>query len=47
MGTGKEHAVEAQLGTRNAWWMTALYWFCWIALVALATYGAFRAFGWT
>lgn len=37
-GMYDKHHLEARAGAARIWWVEALYWSCWIALVALAAY---------
>lgn len=37
-GMSDKHRLESGVGTGRLWWAEALYWGCWIALLALALY---------
>lgn len=40
-GMRDRHGLEA--GAQQAWWSSALYWMCWLALAGLALYIVARA----
>ena len=37
-GMYDKHRLESGVGTGRLWWAEALYWGCWIGLLALAVY---------
>jgi len=40
----RKHGLEQQSQSVRVWWAEALYWFCWLALVALLLFIVFRQF---
>ena len=37
-GMYDKHRLETSAGAKEPWWAMALYWLCWLALVALFLY---------
>jgi len=44
IGMSRKHGLEQQSQSVRVWWAEALYWFCWLALVALLLFIVFRQF---
>ena len=42
-GMTDKHRIEAHGSAAPVWWSTALYWVCWIGLVAIAGYAVLRS----
>jgi hypothetical protein len=38
VGMAQKHALEQEGRSARIWWVEGLYWFCWLALAALASY---------
>jgi len=44
VGMSQKHGLERQGEVIRVWWVEALYWFCWLALVALLVWIIIRQF---
>ena len=44
VGMSQKHGLEQQDEVVRVWWADALYWFCWLALVALLSWIVIRQF---
>lgn len=44
VGMSQKHALEQQVEVVRVWWAEGLYWFCWLALVALLGWIVIRQF---
>jgi hypothetical protein len=42
-GMTDKHAIETRGGAVPPRWATLLYWFCWVALLAMAAYAVLRS----
>ncbi len=38
LGMWEDHRVEALPGGRRPWWVSGLYWLCWLLMAAGAVY---------
>ena len=41
-GMADRHRMEAKQGTPRIWWSTLMYWLCWLSLVGLVAFAAWR-----
>ena len=41
-GMADRHRMEAKQGAPRIWWSTLMYWLCWLSLVALVVFAAWR-----
>lgn len=41
-GMTDKHRIEARGEVVRAWWSTALYWVCWVGLIAIAVHAVLR-----